>query len=79
MLLFVAPMYDKPQSESSLFKPACCKGMVLLIGLKNGLTFLYDLYIVLIKNLLQDVAYCISYSLHMRNMAGCCSTVSGLK
>ena len=63
MFFFVRPMYDKPHSQSSLYTPVHCKGILLFTGLKNWLTFLLGLNIVLINgSSSQNVTYPICYS-----------------
>lgn len=49
MALFVCPMYDKPQSQSSVYTPAYYKGMLLSVGLMNSIIFLCGLYIILME------------------------------
>ena len=51
--VFHRPMYDKSQSQSSLYTPAHCNGILLFTGFKNWLTFLLGLNMVFMEALLK--------------------------
>ena len=69
------PMYDKPQSQSSLYTPAHCKGMSLFTGLKNWLTFLLGLNIVFMEALLKMLPTLSVTPFKYGRSCGCLSTV----